>query len=216
MHRASRPAMAAACIAALTACGNSTPTAEPSRLAEPSGLAEPSRSAAPSRSPSAVPSASSPKLVDANVSELKNFAIDLGVPVVIVLTLDSGGEYHLRSHPDGSADFTGTAVTESTRMRIDPAKVRKRTAANKNHVAIAASPKVAAAGPASCLTDKREAVLRMEPCRPGDATQSWQLTPAGDSGLFELTGPHTAIRSERGPVIKEGGWTAFQTIAVTP
>ncbi|MBU2667831.1 serine/threonine protein kinase [Actinoplanes bogorensis] len=167
-----------------------------------------------STKPTPTPSATGAALVDADVSMLKNFAIDLGVPVVIILTADAGGDHHLRSHPDGSVDFTGTAVTESTRMTIKPARVRKRTEATANQVQIVATPKVAAAGGPTCLTDVREVVLRMQPCRPGDAGQAWKLTPAGDSGLFEMTGAHTAVRSESGPLLKEGGWGAFQTIAV--
>ncbi|MBM2620889.1 serine/threonine protein kinase [Actinoplanes sp. LDG1-06] len=161
-------------------------------------------------------STSGPKLVDADVSMLKNYAIDLGKPVVITLTGDSGGDYHLRSHPDGSVDLTGTGVTESTRMTIKPAQVRKRSEANQNQVQIVATPKVPAAGAPACLTDVRETVLRMEPCRAGEATQAWKLTPAGDSGLFEIKGAHTALRSETGSLLKEGGWSAFQTIAVAP
>ncbi|MEU4242531.1 hypothetical protein [Actinoplanes sp. NPDC026619] len=212
MHRTSRLTMAAAGLAVLTACADTTTGTE--TPLSPLGSASVSPATSPSASPSV--SAGGPKLVDADLSGLKNYTIDLGVPVVIALTLDSGGKHQLQSHPDGSADFTGTAVTESTRMTIKPAKVRKRSESNKNHVMIVASPKVAADGPASCLTDVRETVLRMEPCRPGEANQSWRLTPAGDSGLFELTGAHTAVRSEDGPIVKEGGWSAFETIAVTP
>ncbi|MCM4085016.1 serine/threonine-protein kinase [Paractinoplanes hotanensis] len=178
---------------------------------------EPPASAAPptSTKPSTAPP-TGPKLVDANVAELKSYAIDLGVPVVITLTGDAGGRHHLRSHPDGSVDFTGTAVTESTRMTITPAKVRKRQESNENTVQIVATPKAPAAGAPSCLTDVRKAVLRMEACRPGDAEQSWKLTPAGDSGLFEISGAHTAVRSEDGPLLTEGGWSAFETVAVAP
>jgi eukaryotic-like serine/threonine-protein kinase len=219
MHRTSRLAMATLGLAGLTACANTTTprTETPQTSVYASAPStEASSSPSPSRAVSPSPSPSGPKLVDADLSGLKNSSIDLGVPVVIILTLDSGGKHHLTSHPDGSADFTGTAVTESTRMTIKPAKVRQRADANKNHVVIVASPKVAAPGPATCLTDVRETVLRMDVCRPGGANQSWRLTPFGDSGAFELTGAHTAIRSENGPVIKDGGWSAFQTIAVAP
>jgi eukaryotic-like serine/threonine-protein kinase len=173
----------------------------------------PTTTTAPKPSSSA---ATGPTLVDADVSALKNFAIDLGVPVVIALTGDAGGRHHLRSHPDGSVDFTGTAVTESTRMTIRPAKVRKRAESNRNHVQIVATPKAPAAGTPSCVTDVRPGVLRMQACRPGDAEQSWRLTPAGDSGLFEITGAHTTVRSESGPLLTEGGWSAFETVAVAP
>jgi len=212
MHRTSRLMMAAACTTALTACGTATPQAAPAT----DGSAAPVTSPSAAPSPSAALTTTGPKLVDANLSQLKSFAIDLGVPVVITTTLDSGAEQHLAAHPDGSVDFTGTAVTESTRMTLRPAKVRKRTDENRNHVVIVASPVAAGSGPESCVTDERQGVLRMRPCRAGDATQSWGLVPAGDSGLFELTGAHTALRVDEGKIVKEGGWAAFQTIAVTP
>jgi hypothetical protein len=218
MHRPSTSMMAAACLTALTACGTATPEAAPATGGATAPVTSPSPSAEPSAepSPSAAPATSGPKLVDANLSQLKSFAIDLGVPVVITTSADAGAEYHLGSNPDGSVDFTGTAVTESTRMTLWPAKVRKRTEKNRNHVVIVASPVAAGPGPESCVTDERRSVLLMRPCRPGDASQSWRLVPAGDSGLFELTGAHTALRVDNGKIVKEGGWTAFQTIAVTP
>jgi len=212
MHRTTRSMMAAACITALTACGTATPQAAPAGGESAAPVTTPS--AAPS--PSAAPATSGPKLVDANLSQLKGFAIDLGVPVVITTTLDAGAEHHLKAQPDGSVDFTGTAPTESTRMTLRPAKVRKRTEENRNHVVIVASPAAAASGPESCVTDERQGVLKMRPCRPGDANQSWRLVPAGDSGLFELTGAHTAVQVDNGKIVKDGGWTAFQTTAVTP
>ncbi|WP_246607328.1 serine/threonine-protein kinase [Paractinoplanes toevensis] len=170
---------------------------------------------ATSPSPSAAPTTTGPALVDANLSELKSFAIELGVPVVVTTSLDAGAEYHLDARPDGTVDFTGTAVTETTRMTLKPAKVRKRTDENKNHVVIVASPVAAATGPESCVTDVRKGSLRMQPCRPGDAAQSWHLTPAGDSGLFELTGAHSALQVDQGHIVADGGWATFQTVAVT-
>jgi hypothetical protein len=208
MHRTSRLLLAAACGTALTACGTATPQAAPTTEASPAPVASPSRSAAPATT--------GPKLVDANVSQLKSYAIDLGVPVVVTTSADAGAEYHLDAQPDGSVDFSGTAVTETTRMTLRPAKVRKRTDKNKNHVLIVASPVAAGSAPESCLTDEREGVLRMQPCRPGDAGQSWHLVPAGDSGLFELAGAHTAVRVDEGEIVEEGGWSALQTIAVKP
>jgi hypothetical protein len=146
---------------------------------------------------------------------LKGFAIDLGVPAVIVTSLDAGAAYHLGSHPDGSVDFAATATTESTRMKLRAAKVKKRTDDNRNTVAIVASPVATAQGPESCVTDKRDAVLRMEPCRPGDPAQAWRLTPAGDSGLFELTGAHTAVHVDQGKITeKEEAWSALELTAV--
>ncbi|WP_268919049.1 serine/threonine protein kinase [Paractinoplanes lichenicola] len=174
----------------------------------------PASTSAPAAPKPSTVAPSGPKLVDADVSVLKNLGVALGVPVVITLTADSGGSHHLRSHPDGSVDLTGTGVTESTRMTIKPARVRKRSEANQNQVQIVATPKVPAAGTPTCLTDIRETVLRMQPCRPGDATQAWTLTPAGDSGLFEVRGAHTALRSEDGALLKEGGWSAFDARAV--
>ncbi|MET3424663.1 serine/threonine protein kinase [Actinoplanes tereljensis] len=168
----------------------------------------------PSPPSPAAPTTAGPKLVDANVSALKSYAIDLGVPVVITTSLDAGAEYHLDAHPDGTVDFTGTAVTETTRMTLKPAKVRKRTNDNQNHVIIVASPAAGTSGPESCVTDERKGILRMQPCRPGDVTQSWHLIPAGDSGLFELTGAHTAVQVDRGQIVEDGGWAAFQTEAV--
>ncbi|GAA2594986.1 hypothetical protein GCM10010435_87510 [Winogradskya consettensis] len=164
-------------------------------------------SAAPT---SAAPATSGPKLVDADLSALEGLAIDFGVPVVIVTSGDAGAEYHLDGHPDGTVDFSGTAVTETTRMTIKPAKVRKRTEDNSNHVVIAS-----ATGTKLCVTDTSKLVLRMEQCRPGDATQSWKMSPAGDSGLFELSGEHTPITVDQGK-ITDDGYAALSTIAVKP
>ncbi|GAA2624721.1 hypothetical protein [Paractinoplanes durhamensis] len=197
-------------VAVLAGCATAAPEDTPFSPAPVEAPSSPVSS--PSRS--AAPATTGPKLVDANISELKGFAIDLGVPVVVVTTGDAGAAYHLGSHPDGSVDFTGTAVTESTRMKLRAAKVRKRTEANKNTIVIVAAPAIAAGGAESCVTDKAKAVLRMETCRPGDATQAWRVTPAGDSGLFELAGAHTAIKVDQGR-ITDDGWSALETTAVT-
>jgi hypothetical protein len=211
MPRTFRLTTAAVGIAVLTGCNTAAPQAAPVTTSPPAPAAS-----SPSPSRSAAPATTGPKLVDANLTELKSFEIDLGVPVVIVTSPDAGADYHLGSHPDGSVDFTATGNTESTRMKLKAAKVRKRTDSNKNTVVIVASPVIAAPGPASCVTDHHETVLRMEPCRPGDATQAWRLTPEGDFGLFELTGAHTAIHVDGGKVAEKGGWSALQTTAVAP
>jgi eukaryotic-like serine/threonine-protein kinase len=210
MHRTTRLTMAAACLTALAACAQTQPQTE--------WVADTPASAAPSAkpSPSASPTKKGPKLVDADLSGLKNYDLDLGVPVTITTGLDGGPARFLGSQPDGSVDFTGTAATESTRMTLRPAKVRKRTEDNKNHVLIVASPAVDTSGPESCVTDVREGVLRMEPCEPGAAEQAWRLQPAGDSGLFELFGDHTALRVDEGKIVKEGGWSAFETSELKP
>jgi predicted small lipoprotein YifL len=217
MPRTSRSMMAAVCLTALTACGTTAPQAAPTGdvpVTSPSPTLSPSPSVPPS--PSAAPATSGPKLVDADLSQLKSFAIDLGVPVVITTSADAGAEYHLGSRPDGSVTFAGTSVTDSTRMTLRPAKVRKRTEGTRNRVLIVASPVAAGSGPESCVTDDRKGVVRMRPCRPGDAEQSWRLVPAGDSGLFELFGDHTALRVDEGKLVEEGGWSAFQTLEVKP
>ena len=150
------------------------------------------------------------------MADLKGLSVDIGVPVVIT-TLDSGQERYLGARPDGSVHFNGSAVTENTRMTLRPAKVRKRTEENRNHVMIVATPVAEGSGPESCVTDERERVLRMKPCRPGDAEQAWRLVPAGDSGLFEMRGAHTAIQfDDAGELVEEDGWTALQTTAVKP
>ena len=176
----------------------------------------PSPSATPSQKPSAAPATSGPKLVDANVADLKGLSVDIGVPVVITTTLDAGDERYLGARPDGSVDFSGTAVTENTRMTLRPAKVRKRTEENRNNVTIVATPVAEGSGPESCVTDESERVLRMKPCRAGDAEQAWRLIPAGDSGLFEMRGAHTEIEVDEGELVEEDGWTALQTTAVKP
>ncbi|MET0424767.1 MAG: hypothetical protein ABW046_12875 [Actinoplanes sp.] len=216
MPRTTRLAMAVAAVAVLTACGSSTP--QPEAAAPPSTSAAPSLAPtkAPTTAPTKAPATKGPKLVNADVTALKYFDIDFGVPVVIVALAGEGIEYHMRSRPDGSVDFSGTADTESARMTLKAAKVRKRTEENQNTIVIVSSPVIAASGPATCVTDEREAVLKMEPCRPGDATQAWRLTPAGDSGLFELTGAHTAVRVDKGKIVKESDWSAFSTVAVSP
>jgi hypothetical protein len=207
--------LAAACATALTACGTTTPTAAPATGGTAPAPA-PSPSLSPSPSPSAAPTTKGPKLVKSDMSELENFAIDFGVPVVITTSGDAGDEYVLDAHPDGSVDFTGTAVTETTRMTMRPAKVRKRTERNKNSVIIVASPATTTSAPESCVTDEREGVLTMQPCEPGAAAQSWRLVPYGDSGMFELNGAHTAIEVDEGKIVKEDGWSALQATAVKP
>lgn len=210
MHRTSRLVLAAACVTALSACGPAQNQADPT--------ADAPASATPSQSPSAKPKPkpTGPKLINADISQLKSYDISLGVPVVITTGLDGGPARYLGAQPDGSVDFTGAAATESTRMQLRAAKVRKRTEANQNTVLIVASPAVATSDPESCVTDVREGVLKMEPCEPGQASQAWRLQPAGDSGLFELTGAHTALRVDEGKIVKEGGWSAFETTELSP
>jgi eukaryotic-like serine/threonine-protein kinase len=219
MPRTTSLAMAVAAVAALTACGSTTPQPEaaapPSTSAAPSPAPTKAATKAPTKAPTKTPT-KGPKLVNADVTALKYFAIDFGVPVVIVALAGDGIEYHMRSRPDGSVDFSGTADTESARMTLKVAKVRKRTEENQNTIVIVSTPVIAGSGPATCVTDKRETILKMEPCRPGDATQAWRLTPAGDSGLFELTGAHTAIRVDKGKIVKDSDYSAFSTVAVSP
>jgi hypothetical protein len=214
MSRTTRLTLAAVCLTAVSACGPAQNQTEWVADAPASAAPGPSPSASPAKSPPA--KKKGPKLVSADLSELKSFDLDLGVPVTITTGLDGGPARFLGSHPDGSVDFAGTAATESTRMTLRPAKVRKRTEENKNHVLIVASPAVAASEPESCVTDVREGVLRMEPCEPGRAAQAWRLQPAGDSGLFELFGARTALRVDEGKIVKEGGWSAFETTELSP
>ena len=215
MHRTTRLMLAAACATALTACGTAEPSAAPV-IEVPETTPSPSSSSSPSSSPTATKPKTDPNLVDADLSQLKNYAIDFRVPVVITTSSDAGAQYHLDAQPDGSVDFSGTAPTDTTRMTLRPAKVRKRTEKTRNHVMIVATPVAKAAGPKSCVTDERKGVLKMEPCEPGAANQSWRLTPAGDSGLFELSGAHTAVRVNEGRIVEEGGWSALETTAVKP
>jgi eukaryotic-like serine/threonine-protein kinase len=220
MHRTSRLTLAAAGIAALTACGTTTGAPAPATSAP--ALSAPSTSApvspVPSTSPSrsAAPATSGPKLVKADLSELKYYDLALGVPVVITTSLDAGTEYYLDAQPDGSVDVNGTAPTESSRMTLKPARVRKRTEDTKNTVVIVASPAAATSETESCVTEIRKAVLAMQPCRPGDAEQAWRLVPAGDSGLFELFGRRSEIRYTDGKIRPDGDWSVFQTTAVKP
>ncbi|WP_306204064.1 serine/threonine-protein kinase [Actinoplanes sp. RD1] len=162
-------------------------------------------SPAPSKT-SATPS----KLVDADVSQLTRFDVDLGVPIVLTSPPDAGPVRYLDAQPDGSLAYTGSSVTETNRLRLDPAKVAKRTEANRNSVVI-----VAASGAETCVTDVAEAELRMTPCVPGRADQAWRLTPEGDSGVFSLHGAHTDVQvDDNYEIVTEGGWSAVQTIAV--
>ncbi|WP_305784184.1 serine/threonine-protein kinase [Symbioplanes lichenis] len=150
------------------------------------------------------------KLVDADLSQLESFDIDLGVPVVLTSPPDAGPVRYLDAQPDGSLAYTGTSVTETDRLRIDPAQVAKRSEANRNSVVI-----VAASGAETCVTDVAETELRMTPCEPGRADQRWRLTPEGDSGVFSLHGAHTDVRvDDKYEIVTEGGWSAVQTIAV--
>ncbi|AGL18522.1 hypothetical protein L083_5012 [Actinoplanes sp. N902-109] len=173
--------------------------------------------ATPAPTTAPAPSPSVPGLRDANLDQLASYSIDVGVPVVIGTTLDAGDPQHfLGSHPDGTVDFTGTTVGESTRMTIEPAQVRRRTADNRNTITVVATPAIAGSAPPACVTDTGVRALRLEPCRPGDAAQAWKLVPEGDSGLFSLHGKHTAIEVDGGRLVADGGWAALETRALKP
>jgi hypothetical protein len=79
MPRTFRLTTAAVGIAVLTGCNTAVPQAAPVTTSPPVPAAS-----SPSPSRSAAPATTGPKLVDANLTELKSFEIDLGVPVVIV------------------------------------------------------------------------------------------------------------------------------------
>ncbi|MFI5930665.1 hypothetical protein [Actinoplanes sp. NPDC051494] len=215
MFRTYRVAMAAACTAALTACAGPAPVAAPTPAPAPSSVSpapEPSAtsSPAPPRTPTAAPATSGPKLVAADVSTLKNYEIGIGVPVEISSSLDAGKGYLLTSHPDGTVDFAGTKGSESARMIMKAAKVRKRTEDTRNTVVVMAAPAAGGSGADQCVTDTRKGVLRMRDCVPGDKEQAWVLAPEGDFGNFVLRGAHTETWVDEGKIADEG-WPVFTT-----
>jgi hypothetical protein len=50
-------------------------------------------------------------------------------------------------------------------------------------------------------------------CEPADASQTWRVVPAGDSGQFELEGRYGTIRVDDGLITEgESGRSGLQTI----
>ena len=148
-------------------------------------------------SPRVLPSSS----VAADLTQLEELGVDLEVDVMIDVA-DDGVDRFLQVGPDDVVDFTGTARSDSTRMRL-----RAAPTTGKNEVWITP--------PAwnECVTDTSGAALTLQPCRLGDESQVWRLVPAGDSGQFELDGRYGVVRVEEGLITTgESGRVGLQTL----
>ncbi len=213
MTRTALLTLAAAATVALTACSDTAPESAPPSPAAPASRPAASEPATPSSKPTAPPTddpttKSGPKLVAADVSNLERTAIIIGKPVELTTALDGGDPYILSSRPDGSVGLERTKLSESGRMLLKPAKVRKQTEENQNTVVVVAAPSVEGSGPDRCVTDVSRGELRMQECEDGAKNQAWKLTQEGDFGLFVLTGDHTVLRSESGKITQEG-WPLY-------
>ncbi|MFE0591685.1 hypothetical protein [Micromonospora echinospora] len=156
--------------------------------------------AAPSASPSPSPSRTS--TVKSNVTQLQQFGIDLEADVLIDVA-DDGVDHWMQIGANDTADFTGTAKDDSTRMLLLPAPVTAR-----NRVVIAPS-----ARPGFCVAATPQPPLALRTCQDGDEAQTWQVLPAGDSGQFNLAGPYGVMTVDEALVPPgQSGRTGLQTI----
>jgi hypothetical protein len=163
------------------------------------------------RTPSA---ATTRAAVLSDVSELVRGGVDINKDVLVKVP-DDGDRTYLNVGHNGAVDFKGTGRSETTEWVLTPAKVAKRTSATKNRVVIMPSLWDDDAGPGSCLTDAPHAALAVKECRPGDASQTWHVVFAGDSGVFELHGRYTLVRELDGKIISGStgpGYTGLETL----
>ncbi|HWS35723.1 MAG TPA: hypothetical protein VN408_23655 [Actinoplanes sp.] len=150
-------------------------------------------------SPSAVASRTGGPTSD--VSKLREIGITLEAGTVLDVS-DDGVPGWLAVDPGGTVDFTGSVKDASTEMSLLPAPVRQA-----DRVVI-----VPVATPGRCVTDTGGLPLVLQPCRDGAAEQTWEVVPAGDSGLFNLIGPHGELRTDGTGMVRSGGWSGVQTI----
>ncbi len=169
----------------------------------------------PTRTPNTSPPASNPptsnppttNTVTSDVSELRRLGIGIGRSVLIDVA-DDGLDRWLQIGAGGVVDFTGTTKDDSTMMSLQPAPVRE-----KNRVVIKPPSYNKDPGPGSCIADTPETALTLTSCKPGDASQTWQIVPSGDSGQFELVGRYGPIRVDNGRILTTGaGFAGLQTI----
>jgi hypothetical protein len=143
--------------------------------------------------------------VESDLSQLKKLGITTGSSVLIDVA-DDGADRFLQVGKNGVVDFTGTTSTDSTMMALKPAPV-----APSNRVVIKPPFWNEDLGAGSCVADTAGAALKLETCRPGKASQVWQVIPAGDSGQFELRGTFGILSVGNGKLVTAGGRTGLQT-----
>ncbi|WP_436531479.1 hypothetical protein [Actinoplanes sp. HUAS TT8] len=205
----------------LAACGDSPPTpaaAASSPAAPPSVPAASPTTAAttapattsPTRRPTTTPATtttgSKPGTVS-DVSALKAVGIDIDTSVILDVA-DDGVDRFLQVGRGGVVDFTGTTRTDSTMMALRAAEVKAA-----GRVVIKPPFWNEDLGAGSCVADTSGAALKLETCRPGKASQTWQVIPAGDSGQFELKGAYGILSIDNGKLTTgSGGRTGLQTL----
>ncbi|MFI5932209.1 hypothetical protein [Actinoplanes sp. NPDC051494] len=156
----------------------------------------------PAASPSASASASGSARTS-DVSQLRELGIDLETAVLLDIA-DDGVDRWMQAGAGDVVDFTGTARDATTEMELRPAPVSAR-----NRVTIALP-----ARPGMCVAATTGVTLTLTTCRDGDATQTWRVVPAGDSGQFELEGSNGILRVEDGRLVApdRSGRTGIQTL----
>ena len=208
--------LAVVTVATLGACTSDPPAATPapsvatSPPAAPStSVAVPTSAAADPETPAAPTTRASPARPGAvsDVSQLKRLGIDIGGSVLLDVA-DDGVDRFLQVGKNRVVDFTGTTRTDSTMMALQPAPVQAR-----NRVVIKPPFWNEDLGAGSCVADTTGAPLQLETCRPGKASQVWQVVPAGDSGQFELRGAYGILHVDNGKLTTaDSGRTGLQTL----
>ncbi len=160
-----------------------------------------SSSASPSPGITARPGPRPTGRAASDVSQLRQFGIDLRTGVLIDVA-DDGVDRWMQFRDDGTVDFTGTARDDSTRMVLYPAPT---TAANRVQIVPKAFGNL-------CVAATAAPPLKLVPCAVNDATQVWRVVPAGDSGQFELEGAYGILRVDQGLINTSGGFSGMQTI----
>lgn len=156
--------------------------------------------------------AAAKKLVKSNVHQLREIGVTIGDSVLIDVA-DDGLNRYLAVGRKGRVNFTGTKRGENTQMSLKAAWVTKKAKPAKNRVVIKPDWYNEDLGPGQCVTDVRKGVLKLKNCTKGKINQAFKLTPAGDSGQFEMKGAHTQIRVNKGKITtKSNGYTGLQTI----
>ncbi|MEU0157063.1 hypothetical protein [Micromonospora fulviviridis] len=163
--------------------------------------ATPSTSESPSAGITSKPGPRPTGKVASNVSQLRQFGIDLQTGVLIDVA-DDGVNRWMQFRSDGTVDFTGTAKDNSTEMVLYPAPT---TAINSVQI-------VPKALGNQCVATTQTSPLKLVPCEVNDATQVWRVVPAGDSGQFELEGEYGIVRVDEGLINTSSGNSGMQTI----
>ncbi|SDS51933.1 hypothetical protein SAMN04489716_0963 [Actinoplanes derwentensis] len=139
--------------------------------------------------------------VTSDVTKLRELGVDLETGVLLDVA-DDGIDLWLAASPDDVVDFTGTARDATTEMSLTPAPVR---AADRVLI-------VPVARTGWCVTATSGVPLALQPCREGDAAQTWRVIPAGDSGQINLSGPNGELRIDETGLVATGGRTGLQTL----